>query len=153
MNSFERVAATSTLICMIGFSAEAAVTQVTNINDPVNRPYVQTASNFSCASNAACIIDFPATTAKETPVQHVSCSYSLLTNVNTLLAVGRNRFTRDFNILPVFTYATASGSAFRGVNENTYLFLNAGDEFEVEVDPTGGAVQFFQCTISGYHNQ
>jgi hypothetical protein len=155
MKRLRIVAAIPTLVCTVCLSraAEAAITQMNNVNDPVNHPYVESANNSSCTSNSICRINFPPTATKETLIQHVSCYYFLPTNAVTVYAYAFNTSTSlDYNFLPISNYGSLSNGAGRAINENTYLFLKTGEALEVVVEPSGGAVEAFQCTISGYHN-
>jgi hypothetical protein len=151
MKWFGALLATSTVICTTVFSAaaEAAGTRL----DPVTHPYIQTASNVSCTPDANCKIVFPTATAPETLVQHVSCQYNLVTGAVTIDALAINNTTGDQNNLEVFNYANGGGdSIVRGINANTYLFLQTGESAAVVIVPHGGAVKPLSCTVSGYHD-
>jgi hypothetical protein len=147
------IAATAVLICSTGYSAASvasATIQVNNVNDPVNHPYSQTASNYNCAASF-CVVTFPATTANETLIQHVSCSYYQPNGVTTTYTELVDPQSGDATFLPVASLASDGYGAYQVINDSTYLFAKTGDQLEAGVN-TSGTVQYFYCTISGYHN-
>jgi hypothetical protein len=150
MKTIGMAAVATALICMGSFSARATVTQVNNIDDPVNHPYSQNAQT-SCTSAGDCSIVFSATAAPETLIAHVSCVYFLLTGGITIYALVGNPSTSDVDYLPINAYANGGNGAWHSMNENTYLFFQSGQVPRIDVDSSGEPVQSMACTISGYH--
>lgn len=147
------IAATIILLCSTGAWAAGPATlttQTNNVNDPVNHPYSQTASASSCQSYY-CILYFPALTANETLLQHVSCQFFLPTGV-TASSLLVSTYSGDQNMLPVSAYANNGNGTYQATNESTYLFASSGDQYIIELGTNGGAAQGLYCTISGYHN-
>jgi hypothetical protein len=151
MKSIVTAAVATALICMGNLSAEATVTQVNNVNDPVNHPFSQNTYNDGCTQQGDCVIYFSPTTATETVITHISCAYFLATGASTVYAELSNNSTGDANFLPVNSYANYDGGANHSMNDNVYLFFQSGQTPRVDVFSSGGPVQNFQCTISGYH--
>jgi len=98
------------LICMSSISAEATVTQVNNVNDPINHPYSQNVLT-NCTSAGDCSIIFSATTASETLIAQVSCVYFLLSGGITIYALLSNPSTSDADYLPINAYANGGNGA------------------------------------------
>lgn len=146
------IAAIATLICLVSFSATAAVRDVNNVNDPINHPYREYVLQNNCTVQGDCALTFSATTASETLIAHVSCVYILASGGTTLYAVLANPGNNDANFLPVNAYASNGGAAYRSMNESTYLFFQNGQTPRIDVFSNGAPVQDLQCTISGYHN-
>jgi hypothetical protein len=127
-------------------SALAATTKTNDVNDPVNRPYMQSVQNNDC-TGTLCELTFPAATAPTTLVQHISCNFRLGSNVNTTDAFAF--LPHDSNQLSVFGYANSN---VRATNDNVYLFVNRGESLGIDILTANGPTQQLTCTISGYHN-
>jgi len=119
----------------------------------VNR-YQDFAQPLSCPSAGSCTAVF-STVPVETLILHVSCDFLLPTGASVFsvfvqpngLAPGAHQVVQAFT-----SSAPAAGFLSGGVNADTYLFVEAGDQPTIFVNPNGGAVSELDCTVSGNQN-
>jgi hypothetical protein len=138
-------------ILLASTGSATAPTTVVNANDPTRHPYQQVGGD-SCAAAGDCAIDFPAITAGETIIQHVSCTFQVPTGSSIAwIALGSVGYAQ-FNYLPVFSYGNYADTTTYGINTDTYLLYTKGQMPRMNVDTNTGAVTEYGCTLTGYYN-
>src|SRR5579864_2104336 len=137
---FATIAMMAALFCSTGSWAAAApphgTVQANNVNDPVNHPFMETASNSNC-SGGVCSITFPGISATATLIQHVSCN---VTGSGSIVVTGAFVYTNNTqvpNYLPVNAPVVFGGNSYYVMNDDTYLFLGSGEALVVEIISSG----------------
>ncbi|MGA8152067.1 MAG: hypothetical protein WB952_14030 [Terriglobales bacterium] len=125
-------------------------TQVRNIADPVHHPYQQFAI-ANCTIQGDCAIVFPAMSGTRTLILHASCNFALATGNSISYAMLGIQNANPRNSLQVFANGSSSGFTAYGINSDTYLFYEKGDQPRIDVFGLGGPVQNLTCTVSGYY--
>lgn len=130
----------------------AGATESENVTDPITHPYQQSAYT-SCASFAGgdCAIVFPAITTGRTLLLRASCTFSLAPGGKVEWTSVSQQGGSVSNALQIITYATVDGVTTYGINAETYLFYDTGQQPRIDVYTSGGAVQTLNCTLTGYY--
>ena len=104
-------------------SAAEAATPVKNIYDPLLNNY-QEVLTPTC-TGSLCQITAPAVT-KTTPIQHVSCGFSMLSSAIVTNAFLSNANSPPINVINSFIFAAAGSEAEREINADTSLIFKKG---------------------------
>lgn len=126
-------------------------TPVKNVQDPVQHPYQEYAV-MQCTTPGPCEIVFPAITTGLTLIQHVSCYFEVDRTANITFAVLGRVGSNPINLLQFFSYGPDSSDIAYGINADTYLFFEKGQQPYIEVNSNTAPVQGLQCTLSGYYH-
>jgi hypothetical protein len=134
---------------------QAAVTEVTNEQEPTRHPY-QVYSSASCTLPGVCAVEFPAITTGRTLVTHASCRFSM-SNAGyisyAMLNVGPVEPISNipFNNLPLFSFSSKSGTTSYGINATTYFFFETGEAPGIAIVTGDAAAGTVFCTLDGYY--
>jgi hypothetical protein len=125
-------------------------TRVQNIQDPIDHPYQQRVY-APCTQAGDCAAIFPATTAKRTLVLHASCIFSIVNGGSVIEAVLSEPSSAVQNAFQSFKSGTESTSTVYGINAETYMFFEKGQQPRLDVFSSDQPVNGLACTLSGYY--
>lgn len=131
--------------------ASAATTDVENVLDPTLHPY-QEFESTNCTVAGDCAIVFPAVASTRVLVRHASCSFALAQGTTFAYAILGVQDGNPRNDLYVFTNSSSNGYTSYGINADTYLFYDKGQQPRIDVFGNTAAIQGLLCTISGYYD-
>jgi hypothetical protein len=144
---------TATGLLLASSQSFGQTTMVDDFSDQLRHPYQAFASNKSCLFQGDCSVVFRAILGRRVLILHANCDFFLAsggTVLNVVLSGANFGGGNPRNTLPPFAFAPQNTGTAWGVNADTHLLFNHGDQPRIDVISGTTQVQSLDCTISGY---